>query len=253
MQPDVPPHLLGIILSTYFGGRSEVRIRREACQVVLCDFLSMYPTVCTLMGLWRFVISQGMTWHDDTRAVASHLERVTRDELRQQACWRELHVLVQIESAGAIVPVRADYDATGSTTIGLNHLTSEQPLWFTLADCIASKLLTGRAPKVVRAIRIVPMAVQEGLHSININGDAARQVNPAQDDFYKLLIELRQNVKLELEDAQDGMKMHLGTLQHALKITANATSYGIFAEVNVSERDEHCTVNLHTGEDEPAR
>lgn len=46
-------------IGTYFGGRS-VRIRRQTRQVILCDFLSMYPTVCTLMGLWRFVIAEGM-------------------------------------------------------------------------------------------------------------------------------------------------------------------------------------------------
>src|ERR1700686_3370080 len=28
--------------------------------------LSMYPTVCTLMGLWRFVIAGGMSWKDTT-------------------------------------------------------------------------------------------------------------------------------------------------------------------------------------------
>ena len=50
VQPDFPAHLTGMIMSTYFGGRAEVRWRREIRQVLYCDFLSMYPTVCTLMG-----------------------------------------------------------------------------------------------------------------------------------------------------------------------------------------------------------
>ena len=45
-QPDFPDHLLGLIMSTYYGGRSEVRIRRQVVRVLYCDFLSMYPTVC---------------------------------------------------------------------------------------------------------------------------------------------------------------------------------------------------------------
>ena len=57
VQKDVPRRLLAQILSAYFGGRSEVRIRRELRQVVHCDFLSMYPTVCTLLGLWPYVIA----------------------------------------------------------------------------------------------------------------------------------------------------------------------------------------------------
>ena len=64
MQPDFPIDLIGKILSAYYGGRAEVRWRREFRQVLYCDFLSMYPTVCALMGLWRFVIAQGMEWQD---------------------------------------------------------------------------------------------------------------------------------------------------------------------------------------------
>jgi hypothetical protein len=66
MQPDFPDELTGILMSTYYGGRSEVHSRRTVTQVLYCDFLSMYPTVCTLMGLWRFVIAKGVEWHDST-------------------------------------------------------------------------------------------------------------------------------------------------------------------------------------------
>jgi hypothetical protein len=33
-QPDFPAHLIGTIMGTYFGGRSEVHIRRQVCQVI---------------------------------------------------------------------------------------------------------------------------------------------------------------------------------------------------------------------------
>lgn len=52
LQSDFPPEIVGQVLSTYYGGRAEVHIRRQIVQVIHCDFLSMYPTVCTLMGLW---------------------------------------------------------------------------------------------------------------------------------------------------------------------------------------------------------
>jgi hypothetical protein len=39
-------------MSSYFGGRAEVHRRREVVHTVYCDFASMYPTVCTLQGLW---------------------------------------------------------------------------------------------------------------------------------------------------------------------------------------------------------
>jgi hypothetical protein len=65
-QPDFPAEVIGIIMSTYFGGRSEVHHRRIISQVCYCDFLSMYPTVCTLMGLWRYVTASGLKWRDST-------------------------------------------------------------------------------------------------------------------------------------------------------------------------------------------
>src|SRR5206468_5913752 len=40
-----PPELLGAAMSAYYGGRSEVRVRRTAVHVVYLDFLSEYPTV----------------------------------------------------------------------------------------------------------------------------------------------------------------------------------------------------------------
>jgi hypothetical protein len=57
LQPDFPNALIGAIMSSYFGGRAEVHLRREVRQILYTDALSMYPTVCTLMGLWQFVIS----------------------------------------------------------------------------------------------------------------------------------------------------------------------------------------------------
>ena len=246
-QPDVPPELIGTILSTYYGGRSEVRIRREMRQVVLCDFLSMYPTVCTLMGLWRFVIAKGMTWQDDTDATRQFLDRVTLEDLRQQDTWRYLTVLVQIACDGDIVPVRAAYDQSGATTIGLNHLTAEQSQWFTLADCVASKLLNGHAPKVVSAIRFSPGAPQGGLSAVAINGESAYKVAPRRQDLYKRLIELRHSVKGTRDRETGAEKERLDTLQNALKIAANATSYGIFAETNVTELSKRRDTLVHGG------
>jgi len=69
VQPGFPPKLIGHILSAYYGGRSEVHIRRQIVPVIHCDFLSMYPTVCTLMGLWEFVRANGITHGDHTQAI----------------------------------------------------------------------------------------------------------------------------------------------------------------------------------------
>ena len=175
-----------------------------------------------------------------------------KEDLLRADLWRQLPVLVQIQPEGDCLPVRAAYDqlsagARGdrqsSYTIGLNYLTTEggRPLWFTLADCLASTLLTGKPPKVLTAVRFSPEGVQDGLQPISILGNPEYQVDPTQEDFYRRLIDLRSQIKREMKAAKASGETQradqLDAEQLTIKIIANATSYGIFVELNVEEQD----------------
>lgn len=225
-QPDFPRPLLANIMGSYFGGRSEIRIRREVRQVVLCDFLSMYPTVCTLMGLWRFITADGMTWRDATAETAALLQTVDIEALKSQAIWGGLATLVRVLPDGDIFPVRAAYSAEPQTTIGANYLSGDTPLWFTLADCVASKLATGKSPKVIEAVAYSPGPMQAGLHSVDIAGNPDYRVDPATTNFFQRMIELRQSIKIRRDAASGDERDELDIEQNALKIAANSTSYG---------------------------
>jgi hypothetical protein len=87
-------------MSMYFGGRAEVRCRREVRQVLYCDFLSMYTTLSTLMRLWRFVIAQGMDWTTSTDRVRSLLDTVSLDDLKHQNFGPCLRLLVRVAPQG---------------------------------------------------------------------------------------------------------------------------------------------------------
>ncbi|WP_336490662.1 hypothetical protein [Methylobacterium nigriterrae] len=250
-QPNVPADLLAKILASYFGGRSEVRIRREVREVELVDFLSMYPTVCTLMGLWRFVTAKGMRWRAGTAEVRELLDRIGVADLQHPTTWRNLLALVRIKPDGDVLPVRAHYNGSAQATIGLNHLTSDEPLWFTLADCIASKLQTGRAPVVTEALIFEPGDPQPGLHPVLIGGDTNFRVDPYEHDFYRRLIEMRQGVKAELKGASGAQRDVLDVRQQQIKIAANATSYGIFIEVNVHKLARPKLACVHSTAREP--
>jgi hypothetical protein len=160
VQPDFDPRIIGAIMSSYFGGRAEVHIRRQSVRAIYCDFASMYPTVCTLMGLWRFVIANGINVEDATEEVRGFLDRIGLNDLKRQEAWPALHVLVKVKPEADIFPVRARYSKEPIPNIGLNYLSADEGLWFTLADCIASKLLTGQAPKILEAIRFKPRDIQ---------------------------------------------------------------------------------------------
>jgi hypothetical protein len=236
-QPGFPDPLKGYIMCSYYGGRSEVHIRRVPVRVLYCDFLSMYPTVCTLMRLWRFVIAKEVKWRDSTAEIISFLENVSLDDLQRTETWGDLTTIVEVEPDDNILPARAKYDGDPQAKIGLNALKSKKPLWFTLADCIAAKLL-GRPLKVTRAITFTSGEVQDRLKPVAILGNPDYVIDPTKDDFYKHLIDLRTAIKRQLKSAKDQARVQLETAQKFLKILANATSYGIFIELNVSESDE---------------
>jgi hypothetical protein len=92
LQPNFPPQTIGQILSAYYGGRAEVHIRRQIVPVIHCDFLSMYPTVCTLMGLWNFVRARGVICREDTERVQALIEtprEMLAEQLRHKPIWSE--------------------------------------------------------------------------------------------------------------------------------------------------------------------
>lgn len=231
VQPDFPRDVIGAVMSSYFGGRAEVHARRIPVPVVYCDFLSMYPTVCVLMKLWSFVIASGIKTRNATPWTRDFLEAVTLEDMRNPDTWRKLTVLVRVQPEADAFPIRAKYDGA-NRSIGLNLLTSDKPMWFTLADCIASKLLTGKAPKVLEAIAFRPDIPQDGLMPVSVAGNKEYEVHPLETDFLKRLIELRKSVKDRLKTAGTDEREKLQAEQQALKILANSLAYGIFVELN---------------------
>ena len=109
------------------------------------------------------MIAERVTWRDTPAEARRFLASVDLLALQSQPTWRELAMLVRVQPTADIFPVRASYGGEEQATIGLNHLTAEQPLWFTLADCVAAKLLSGKAPEIVEAIGFAPGPMQAGL------------------------------------------------------------------------------------------
>ncbi len=248
VQPDFPAPMLGKIMSTYSGGRSEVRLRRQLAEVIYCDFLSMYTTCCANLGLWRYVIADGMDFRDATEETQSFLEQVTLSDLQDPATWKRLAVIVEIAPQYDRLPLRADYSAQagGDRAAGPQPApgiancyvsSTEETLTYTLLDCIAAKLDTGRAPDVIRATAFTPRAPQLGLTPIDVAGNPDYRVDPYTDDYYRKLIELRNDVKERAKAARaagdETLARRLDAEQQGLKITASSTSYGALIELNV--------------------
>ena len=232
-QPDIDRSIFGKIMCGYYGGRAEVRIRREIREVIYADFKSMYPTVNSLMGLWDFVIADGMSWHDTNAETQEFLNRVTVSDLQMRDTWRSLRTIVRINPDGDVLPVRAKYDGKVNT-IGLNYLSSDHSLWYTLADCVASKLLTGKTPTILEAITFKPGPPQKDLKPVDLFGNSAYTVDPLKHDVFNRLIDLRDEVKSRND-----------SIEKAIKIIANATSYGIFIEIQRDDAPKPEPLNIY--------
>ncbi len=225
-QPDFPPEVLGYAMTGFYGGRAECRIRRTMVPVVYLDVLSMYPTVNALMGLWELLTAERIDMRDDTDEVSRFLEAVDLAACFDPTTWRHLPVLVQVAPAHDILPVRARYDGQGSSwQIGINVLSSDEPRWYALPDVIASKLLTGRTPRVLRALRLVPVGRSPGLQRVRLRGTV--EVDPSARDFFLSVIEERKRVASRPALSPDERKR----TDAFLKVLANSTSYGVFAEM----------------------
>lgn len=242
---DFPPEITGHIMNAYFGGRTECKIRKTPIESDLIDFLSMYPTVCTLQGLWKFVIAEKIEYEDATDELRDFVDSFELEDIQDKESWKKLQGIVQVRPSDDILPVRAKYsDEKIVWNIGVNRLTSKAPLWYSIADVIASKLYTGKTPEIVQAIKFTPKSVEKGLKKTEIHG---AKIDPYKEDLFKRLIEYRQELK-DKRDTFDEDTPEYDTHernQNVIKIITNSISYGIFVQIDVEESSKPSTVNVY--------
>jgi hypothetical protein len=228
------PRFLGWAMSAYYGGRAECRIRRTPVPVVYCDFLSMYPTVCSLMGIWKHLTAQKIETPDQTSEVQQLLDHLTIGACLDPQLWPQLVGIARVVPDGDVLPVRARYGPGPSYQIGVNPLHSDESFWYTIADLAASKILTGRTPKVERSYVLVPSETPMNLLPIELLREVP--IDPTKVDFFKSIIERRKAAQAAGEER----------LAKSLKVLANSTSYGIYAQMTRhelgGERTEAVTV-----------
>ena len=151
----VPDEILGIAMQSYYGGRSETRIRCEEVPVVPVDFTSEYPSCCALLGLFDVLTAESVSFEDDTENVRRFLSRTNLDRCFKPKKWKHCRFFALVKPDDDILPVRTMYNEV-TQNIGNNYLTSEEALWFAGPDLIASAIRTGNVPHVIRAIRNEP-------------------------------------------------------------------------------------------------
>ena len=247
-NPNFPKELLGNIMMTYFGGRTETRIRKTPTKVSYVDFTSMYPTVYVLLGMHTFLTAQRIGHYDSTKNTQELLDNVTKQDVVKPEFWRKITTICKIMPDNDILPARARYGNKDTSNIGINYLRSSDGtgIWYALPDIIASKFLAGKTPKITEAITFFPEDTQEGLQVIEVLKGI--WVKP-EEDFIKSLIEKRIQIKQKLKEEQDALSAQEQNQQkinqNILKIIANSTSYGIFIQEDMDHHDEKKEVDVY--------
>jgi len=238
-NPKFPKEILGYAMSSYYGGRTEVRIRNKAIPITYLDFTSMYLTVYSLLKLDKFLKAEKINYlHDkeSTDNVKAFVKSLKIEDLQNKETWsrNEMHSIVKIRPKDDILPLRMEYSKTAKN-ISTNYLTSNRELWYTIQDVISSKILTGKEPDIVDAITFIPIDIQENLKDVEISDIT---ISP-NDDFIRKVIEERMKVKKSNRKDKD-------QIQLILKIIANATSYGIYIEENSESVDKENVINVYS-------
>jgi hypothetical protein len=190
-NPDFDRKTIGPFMEALYGGRSEVRIRHEVLETLQADFKSEYPTINSLMRLQALDIAErvGVVEGGPGGEAAQFLREVTLADLQQKDTWPKLRGVALIRPDNDILPVRTVYHANSAQDsaaptlraqqIGVNVVVSGPPTWYAFADIIASKILTGKCPQVLRTIVLEPHGVQGGLKPIEFFGDPAYTIEPS--------------------------------------------------------------------------
>jgi hypothetical protein len=243
-QPNLVRYV-GFAQTAFIGGRTSAHIRKVPVPVVYTDFVSMYPTVNSLMNLWQFVIAKKIKVIDHcAEEIVQFLENLKEKHLFKPETWKRLTAFVRLMPDGDALPVRGQYGSgSNDWQVAINHLHAGLPddqLWFSLPDVVASVLLTGRIPKIVDAFRIeASRETMKGLKPIKFRGKIL--IDPARQDFFKVVIEERKRVSsrsdLDLTERE--------RISKALKVLANSTSYGIYAEMNQTQLGKSSPVKCH--------
>ena len=228
--PDTPEHneVLHASMHAYTGGLTETLDRRELTPVVPVDFLSMYPTEMELLGVWDYLIAERIEIEDYTaelQALLDHIAADGPDVLRDPSLWRSFVGYAWTVPDGNLLPVRSPWDQP-RPQLGVHPFTlPDAAVPYATPDLVGAAVRGQRAPKVLRALRLVPIGKQAGLRSVRFRGEL--DYNASTQSLPKALIEFRKEAATRPGLTPEERRR----LDRSLKLIANSL-YGITVEFN---------------------
>jgi len=239
-NPNFSRELLGYVMMTYYGGRTDCKIRKTPTKVSYIDFTSMYPTIYVLLQMDKFLKAKKITHHDSTKKTQRLLDTITKQDVANKEFWGESITICKIIPDDDILPARSKYNAQNTTNIGINYLKSRDgtSIWVTLHDLVSSKFLSRKTPQILESVTFVPEGTQENLKEVKIFEGIT--VKPDEDPIQKI-IEKRLEIKNDIISLDDSISK---LIQNHLKIVANSAAYGIFIQQDIEYPNKNNDVSV---------
>jgi hypothetical protein len=223
--PIVPEDRLGPCAAAFHGGWAEINLRGRA-PVVMLDFRKMYQMQFVLQGLQSFIAAERLEFVEATEEVRAFVENATLDTLFRPEAWTRLGALCWVEPAGEILPgkfaLNSDHPERFTMAVTPRHAG---PTVFFLADVLLAKLMSGRAPKILKAERIAPKG-RRRLSAIRLFDGA--EFDPERESFFKRNVEESERI-----DRSEGLDPKVRkALYNGMKAAGNSGAFGIFSETH---------------------
>jgi len=170
------------------------------------------------LNTWALEIAKRIRVREITNEAKNILRSVDPTTVRDRRFWARLNFMAKVVPDGQLLPGRTSFadDSCGEeTNIGTNPLFSRYGIWSTGPD-LADAALYGHQIKVVKAIRLDPIGIQDGI--VNKIALGNRVINPTSENSYVVWVEQKEVTK--------------GDKRNFIKCLLNAGGYGLAVELN---------------------
>ena len=87
-NPDFSKEILGNMMTAFYAGRVETRIRKTPVPVTYLDCTSTYPTMFLLMEMYQYLTAEKIEHSVTTQQTQKFLDGVTLQDVSQKETWR---------------------------------------------------------------------------------------------------------------------------------------------------------------------
>ncbi len=248
LRPGMSPMGKAAAMAAHLGGKSATMIRGVAVPGVLVDGTAAYPVVGSLVGTTRWLQAERIDQRllVPGRGLDAFLAELAMLDipalLAGPAAWELLTCCLLVEPDADVLAVRGRgpgerEDRTSTTSVERGRY----PVWHMGPRVLASYLMTGRMPRVLRAYTWRPVGIVAGCRPVSLPGgivfDPARMRPRSGDTFNDLASAIAEMALRAKTGTLDGInRLAMDRLAGSGKVGRNGIAYGQAVEFNRSDR-----------------